>query len=69
MVIEKNVIKGIPMKGYLQNINTIAIENHDFRQVLYTAKYCQIVIMALKPGEEIVGPKSTSSTFDGKTTE
>ncbi len=23
------------MKGYLQNISKIAIENHDFRQVLY----------------------------------
>ena len=41
------------MKGYLQDINKIAIENHDFRQVLYTAKHCQLVVMALKPGEEI----------------
>jgi mannose-6-phosphate isomerase-like protein (cupin superfamily) len=41
------------MKGYLQNIEKIAIENHYFRQVLYTANHCQLVVMALKPGEEI----------------
>lgn len=41
------------MKGYLQDINKIAIENHDFRQVLYTAKHCQLMVMSLKPGEEI----------------
>jgi mannose-6-phosphate isomerase-like protein (cupin superfamily) len=41
------------MKGYLQNIKKIAISNHDFRQVLYTSKHCQLVVMALKPGEEI----------------
>jgi mannose-6-phosphate isomerase-like protein (cupin superfamily) len=54
MLVKKiKVIKGVPMKGYLQDINKIAIENHDFRQVLYTAKHCQLVVMALKPGEEI----------------
>ena len=41
------------MKGYVQNIENIAIKNKDFRQVLYTAKNCQLVIMALKPKEEI----------------
>jgi mannose-6-phosphate isomerase-like protein (cupin superfamily) len=54
MLVEKiKVIRGLPMKGYLQKIDKIAIENHDFRQVLYTAKHCQLVVMALKPGEEI----------------
>lgn len=41
------------MKGYVKNIEAIAVKNEDFRQVLYTAKNCQLVIMALKPKEEI----------------
>ena len=41
------------MKGYVKNIEEIAVKNDDFRQVLYTAKNCQLVIMALKPMEEI----------------
>jgi hypothetical protein len=39
------------MKGYVKNIESIAVKNEDFRQVLYTAKNCQLVIMALKPKE------------------
>jgi len=41
------------MNGYVQNIESIAIKNKEFRQVLYTAKNCQLVVMALKPKEEI----------------
>jgi len=41
------------MKGYVQDIEAIANRNEDFRQVLYTAKHCQLVVMALKPSEEI----------------
>jgi len=41
------------MKGFVQNIEAIAVESDDFRRVLYTAKHCQLVVMALKPGEEI----------------
>jgi len=41
------------MKGNVQDIEAIAIQNEDFRQVLYTAKNCQLVVMALKPNEEI----------------
>src|SRR5659263_486245 len=44
---------GITIKGYVKNIEEIAVKNEDFRQVLYTAKNCQLVIMALKPKEEI----------------
>jgi len=44
---------GAVMKGYAQNIENITVENTEFRRVLYTAKNCQLVIMALKPGEEI----------------
>jgi len=41
------------MKGYIQNIEDITVKNEEFRHVLYTAKDCQLVVMALKPKEEI----------------
>ena len=41
------------MKGYVQNIESISVKNENFRQVLYTAKNCQLVVMALNPNEEI----------------
>jgi len=41
------------MKGFVENIEDIAVENDAFRRVLYTAKNCQLVVMALKPKEEI----------------
>ncbi len=41
------------MKGYVQNIDSVTVKNDAFRQVLYTAKHCQLVVMALKPREEI----------------
>ncbi len=41
------------MKGFVQNIEGIAVKNEEFRRVLYTAKSCQLVVMALKPKEEI----------------
>src|SRR5450756_624093 len=44
---------GVAMKGFAQDIEGIAVKNEDFRQVLYTAKNSQLVVMALKPKEEI----------------
>lgn len=41
------------MTGYLQNIEEITLENEYFRQVLYTGQHAQLVVMSLKPGEEI----------------
>jgi len=41
------------MKGYVTNIEEATKENENFRQVLYTAKHSQLVLMSLKPGEEI----------------
>jgi len=41
------------MKGFVNDIESLAINNDDFRRVLYTAKHCQLVLMALKPKEEI----------------
>lgn len=44
---------GYIMKGFVQNIEDIAIRNEEFRQVLYTAGNLQLVVMSLKPKEEI----------------
>jgi len=41
------------MKGFVKNIEGLAIKNSEFRQVLYTAKHCQLVLMALKPKQDI----------------
>jgi hypothetical protein len=41
------------MKGYVQDIEGIAVKNEEFRRVLYTARNCQLVVMALKPREDI----------------
>jgi mannose-6-phosphate isomerase-like protein (cupin superfamily) len=41
------------MKGYVANIEDATKENDNFRKVLYTAKFSQLVVMALKPNEEI----------------
>lgn len=41
------------MNGYVINIEKVSLENENFRKVLYTAKHSQLVVMSLKPGEEI----------------
>lgn len=41
------------MKGYTANIEDLVKKNSNFRQVLYTGKHSQLVLMTLKPGEEI----------------
>jgi len=41
------------MKGYIENIEKATKENENFRRVLYTAKNSQLVLMTLRPGEEI----------------
>ena len=41
------------MNGYVTNIENLSLENSNFRKVIYTAKNCQLVLMSLKPGEEI----------------
>jgi len=41
------------LKGYVANIERETIKNTDFRRVLYTGKHSQLVLMSLKPGEEI----------------
>ena len=41
------------MKGFSDNIEKLTIDNENFRQVLYTAKHSQLVLMSLAPKEEI----------------
>jgi mannose-6-phosphate isomerase-like protein (cupin superfamily) len=41
------------MKGFVGDIEDLAEGNSDFRRVLYTGKHLQLVLMALRPGEEI----------------
>ena len=41
------------MKGFNVNIEKDAVKNVNFRKVLYTGKHCQLVLMSLKPNEEI----------------
>jgi mannose-6-phosphate isomerase-like protein (cupin superfamily) len=41
------------MNGYVTDIERDTLENEDYRRVLYTGEYMQLVLMALQPGEEI----------------
>lgn len=41
------------MKGFVENIEGLAVKNNQFRQVLYTAKNSQLVLMSLNPHEDI----------------
>lgn len=41
------------MKGFCANIEKDTLENSNFRKVLYTGKNSQLVLMSLKPKEEI----------------
>ena len=41
------------MKGFKSNIEKDTLNNNNFRRVLYTGKHSQLVLMNLKPGEEI----------------
>lgn len=41
------------MNGYVGGLEKLTENNKDFRHVLYTGKHVQLVVMALKKGEEI----------------
>lgn len=41
------------MNGYITNIGKETLENTNFRKVLYTSRFSQLVVMHLNPGEEI----------------
>ncbi len=41
------------MPAYFGPIESDTLDNENFRKVLFTGKYCQLVVMSLRPGEEI----------------
>lgn len=41
------------MDGFVTNIEQDTIANDDFRRVIYTAPHSQLVLMTLRPGEDI----------------
>jgi len=41
------------MTGYVGHIEKATLSNGFFRQVLFTGKYSQLVVMCLQPNEEI----------------
>jgi len=41
------------MQGFNDNIEKSTLGNDNFRKVLYTGKHSQLVLMSLKPGEDI----------------
>ena len=41
------------MVGFVGPIEDLTEDNTNFRKVIFTGTYCQLVLMSLKPGEEI----------------
>jgi len=41
------------MKGFNANIEKATLDNKNFRKVLYTSKHSQLVLMSVKPNEEL----------------
>lgn len=41
------------MAGYVTNIEEDSLANEDFRRVLFTGPHTQLVLMTLRPGEDI----------------
>src|SRR5689334_20042557 len=39
--------------GYVDDVQPATLDNETFRTVLYTGEHLQLVVMTLKPGEEI----------------
>ncbi len=52
-LIPKVVLEERKMAVYVGNIEKATLDNDYFRRVLFTGKYCQLVVMCLQPGEEI----------------
>jgi mannose-6-phosphate isomerase-like protein (cupin superfamily) len=51
--INRIIINNKYMKGFYSKIEQDTLENNNFRKVLYTGKNSQLVLMSLKPGEDI----------------
>jgi mannose-6-phosphate isomerase-like protein (cupin superfamily) len=41
------------VNGFVEDIEQLTVDNEDYRRVLYTGKHLQLVLMTLKPGEDI----------------
>ena len=41
------------MRGFVRDIEDLTAHNLDFRRVLYTGRNLQLVLMSIKPGEDI----------------
>lgn len=41
------------MTGFVGNIEELTLSNENFRQVLFTGQHAQLVVMSLKPNEDI----------------
>ncbi|MBO9517623.1 MAG: cupin domain-containing protein [Porphyrobacter sp.] len=41
------------MKGFVDDIEKLTLDNTDFRRVIYTGHNIQLVLMSINPGEEI----------------
>lgn len=54
-VIQKEFLKisANTQKGFVSDIEKDTLENDNFRKVLYTGKYSQLVLMSIKPGDDI----------------
>jgi mannose-6-phosphate isomerase-like protein (cupin superfamily) len=50
---EKNVVHKEGKNGFVADLDEETKKNRDFRRVLYTGKNCQLVLMCLKPNEDI----------------
>ena len=42
-----------PLKGFKNNIEGLTVENNNFRKVLYSGPHSQLVLMSLRPKEDI----------------
>lgn len=53
-IIHKNPgVNELMKKGFSTDLEQETVKNTDFRRVLYTGRYSQLVLMCIKPGEEI----------------
>ena len=46
-------LANVPKTGFVTNIEKATLENANFREVLFTGPHLQLVVMSLKPGEDI----------------
>jgi len=51
------------MQGFIRNIESLTVSNDAFRRVLYTSRQCQLVLMTLKPAEEIGAEAHAADQF------